>query len=59
MERREKRIGEICKAISRGSCDEVTGVDRREPGAFHQDNGRMTQRLFKGCHFHHRTTVQD
>jgi hypothetical protein len=29
MERRENRIGEIWKAISRGTCDEVTGMDRR------------------------------
>jgi hypothetical protein len=28
MERREIRMGEICKAISRGTCDEVIGVDR-------------------------------
>jgi hypothetical protein len=29
MERREIRMGEIVKAISRRTCDEVTGVDRR------------------------------
>jgi hypothetical protein len=29
MERRENSMGEIWKALSRGCCDEVTGVDRR------------------------------
>jgi hypothetical protein len=29
MERRENRMGVIWKAISRGTCDEVTGIDRR------------------------------
>jgi hypothetical protein len=29
MEKRENRMGEIWKSISRVTCDEVTGVDRR------------------------------
>jgi hypothetical protein len=28
----------------------MIGVDRMYPGAVHQDDGRMAQRLFKGCH---------
>jgi hypothetical protein len=29
MERKENRMAQIWKAISRGTCDEMTGVDRR------------------------------
>jgi hypothetical protein len=57
MERRGNSKGEITKAMAKGICDKEVAVDRRKPGALHQENGRRTEKAFQSLPLHHKPRV--